>query len=330
MAVTPILRVTDLTVEYETPQGRLTAVSNVSFDVGEDSFFGLVGESGCGKSTLAKALLGVLDENGRVTNGTIEYKGNEIQDYSQAELNEELRWTEISLIPQASMNSLDPLLRMKNQAAMIAKAHGSMDAKETEERLRELFEVMGLQEERVNDYPHQFSGGMKQRAIIAFSLILDPSLIIADEPTTALDVIMQDQVLKYLEKIQEEEGISIIIISHDIAVVFETCDEVGVMHSGQLAEVGASDTIYESPRHPYSILLQQAFPDIRNPNQQLDTIDGYPPENLGSIDYCTFVDRCPWAMEECEAEAPELDQTDGPPGHRVGCHRWKEVQADVQ
>jgi len=323
-----LLEVEDLTVQYRTSEGMLTAVSDASFTFGEGEYFGVIGESGCGKSTMAKAILSALDENGVITGGTIRYEGQELQDLSQSELEEQIRWSEISYIPQGSMSSLDPLMKVKKQAIEIAQAHTELTKEEALEQFKEMFGVVGLDPERVSDYPHQFSGGMKQRAIIALALFLDPKLIVADEPTTALDVIMQDQIFKYLDRIKEVSDTSVMLITHDISLIFESCDRMAVMHGGQVAEVGEVTELFDSPRHPYAILLQEAFPDIRHPERELNTIEGNPPQQIGEIDYCTFVDRCPWAVEDCRAAAPPLkavedaaDDSD----HRAACIRKEEV-----
>ena len=328
----PLLEIEDLTIQYRTKTGMLTAVSDASFTIDEGEYFGLVGESGCGKSTLAKAVLGGLDDNGQVTSGKMRYKGEEFQDFSEKQLNENLRWKEISFIPQGSMNSLDPLERINDQAWEIAKVHTDMDREEAMEQFEEMFDIVGLQKSRINDYPHQFSGGMQQRAIIALALFLNPSLIVADEPTTALDVIMQDQIFKYLDEIREETDTSMLLITHDISVVLESCDSMAIMHSGQVAETGSTTQLYDSPRHPYSILLQEAFPDHRYPDRDLGVIEGYPPQTMGDVEFCTFVDRCPWAVDECSAEAPPLEPVEDPiettqasTDHLAACVRKSEV-----
>ena len=318
----PILELDDVTIQYRTSGGMLTAVSDASFTIGQGEYFGLVGESGCGKSTIAKTLIGALDDNGEVASGTIRYKGREIQDYTEADFNEELRWKEISMIPQGSMNNLDPIEKISDQAIEIAQVHTDMNKSEALERFEELFEIVGIQKSRIDDYPHQFSGGMEQRAIIALALFLRPSLIIADEPTTALDVIMQDQVFKYLDEIREEGDASMVLITHDISLVFESCDDIAIMHSGQVAETGDIETIYDNPRHPYSFMLQGAFPDHRYPDRDLEIIEGHPPENMGEVTRCTFVERCPYAVEECSEKAPELKQYEGSEtDHKVACFR---------
>jgi peptide/nickel transport system ATP-binding protein len=297
----------------------LTAASDVSFTVNEGEYFGIVGESGCGKSTVVKSILGGLDSNGHIESGTIKYRGEEIQDYSEKELNEKIRWNEISWIPQGSMNSLDPLERVSDQAIEIGKIHTDLSEEVILDRFREMFDVVGLQQSRISDYPHQFSGGMQQRALIAMALFLDPSLLIADEPTTALDVIMQDQIFKYLAQIKETTDTSMMLITHDISLVFESCDSIAVMHGGQITETGPVTDVYNNPRHPYAFLLQEAFPDVRYPDKDLGIIDGTPPQYIGEVKECTFVDRCPFATEGCRQDAPPLQLTDEDGDHRVAC-----------
>ena len=322
----PLLEAEDLTIQYRTERGPITAVSGASFRIEKGEYFGLVGESGCGKSTIARAIIGGLDDNGHIESGQIRYRGKNLHDMTQDELNNEIRWKEISLIPQSSMNSLDPLRRISKQAIELAEVHTDMGNQEALSKLRELFETVGLQENRIKEYPHQFSGGMQQRAIIAMALLLNPSLIIADEPTTALDVIMQDQVFKYLEKIKDERNASMMLITHDISLVFESCQSMAVMHAGQVAESGSTRDVLKSPCHPYSILLQEAFPDIRHPNRELGVIEGIPPQNLGSVDYCTFADRCPWVVEECQVSSPSLEPADGGTDqHQAACFRKESI-----
>jgi oligopeptide/dipeptide ABC transporter ATP-binding protein len=327
----PLIEAEDLTIQYRLEEGSyLTAVSDASFEIEEGEYFGLVGESGCGKSTLAKALIGGLDSNARIPSGTLRYKGDDLVQMSEQELRSEIRWNEISYIPQGSMNSLDPLQRVSDQAIEIAGAHTELEPEEALERFRELFGIVGIPTDRVRDYPHQFSGGMQQRVLIALALFLRPSLVIADEPTTALDVIMQDQVFKYLDSISEETEMSMVLISHDIGVVFESSQRVGVMHGGQIMEINEVPGLYHDPRHPYSILLQRAFPDINELDRELEIIEGEPPQLHGDVDYCTFIDRCPWATEECGLSAPGLRPVDdGDETHEAACFHLEDVADDI-
>ncbi|WP_165874962.1 ABC transporter ATP-binding protein [Natrarchaeobius oligotrophus] len=331
-----LLDVRNLTVKYKTSNGMLTAVSNASFTVEEGQFLGLVGESGCGKSTLVKTIMGALDNNGKITDGKIYFQGNKIIDANNELTNEKGKWTDISWIPQAAMNSLDPIERINKQAYTIAKAHTDLSQTQVDEKLKEMFDIVGIPKNRITDYPHQFSGGMKQRTLIALSLFLEPSLLIADEPTTGLDVIMQDQVINYLEEIQDELNLSVLIITHDISVVFEMCDWIAVMHSGQLVEEGHIERVYDQTSHPYSILLQESLPDLRHPDQELKVIEGDPPQNIGRMNYCSFANRCPWEIEECTAVSPSLEtvssnveEDDEQHDHNVACIRKDTVRSEI-
>jgi len=322
-----LLEVENLTVQYKTDSGMLTAVSDASFTVTKGEFLGLVGESGSGKTTIARSIIGGLDDNGRIKSGTIRYKGDEIQDYSSRELSEKIRWKEIAWIPQGSMGSLDPLQRVSEQAVEIGNIHTDLNDDELRERLTTMFDVVGLQESRIDDYPHQFSGGMQQRAVIAIALFLEPDLVIADEPTTALDVIMQDQIFKHLREIRETLETSLMLITHDISVVFESCDRVAVMHGSQIAEKGTTEAVHDNPRHPYAFMFRDAFPDIRYPDRELQVISGHPPEVYGDPESCTFSERCPWAVEECHNSAPEHEMLDGDDDetHTAGCFRTEDA-----
>ncbi|GAB3035380.1 ABC transporter ATP-binding protein [Natronobiforma cellulositropha] len=320
---TPLLEIDDLTVTYRTDAGELTAVSDVSFCVEANEIFGLVGESGSGKSTLAKAIIGCLDRNGRIDSGEIRYCGTALTSLSEERFRREFRWNEIAWIPQGSMNSLDPLERLCDQALEIAQTHTDHSAATVDDRFRRAFDAVGLQPDRVTEYPHQFSGGMKQRAMIALALLLEPSLIIADEPTTALDVIMQDQVFRYLDEIRQRTGVGVLLITHDLSVVMEECANLAVLHSGQLAEVGPVTAIYDAPHHPYTRKLLGAFPDVRDPDAELEVLEGHPPKITDGGGYCTFATRCPIATAECETVAPTPQQALESPSqyHLTTCHR---------
>jgi oligopeptide/dipeptide ABC transporter ATP-binding protein len=225
-------------------------------------------------------------------------------------------------------------MRVKDHAVEVGQMHTDMSEEEILDRFRELFGTVGLPKNRISNYPHQFSGGMKQRVIIALSLLLKPSLLIADEPTTAIDVIMQDQIFKYLDEIQETLNVGMVLITHDISLVFESCDSLAIMHAGQVAERGSAKDVYANPHHPYSILLQKAFPDIRYPDKEYTTIDGVPPQNMGTVDYCTFADRCPWSTDDCYEHEPqnEVVSKDGNEGkeHTAKCIRIDHVQKEIQ
>ncbi|WP_331232301.1 ABC transporter ATP-binding protein [Natronorarus salvus] len=320
-----ILRIEDLSITYQSRHHRVHAVNNANMNITKGDCYGLVGESGCGKSTIAKSIMGGIDENGEIESGKIIYKGEEIQDYSEKQFREQIRWKEISMIPQSPMTSLNPIERLSDQAWEIGKAHTDWDKKYTHQKFKDSFDIVGLPMERIHDYPFEFSGGMQQRVLIALSIFLEPSLVIADEPTTALDVILQDQIFQHLEKIREERDLSILMITHDISIVFENSQSVGVMHGGQIVETGDPSTIYHDARHPYSILLQRSFPDIQNTNKELVTIGGVPPKLETQVNECTFVNRCPWAINGCENGAPKLKQSGDVNSHKVACIRKDEI-----
>ncbi|PSQ15245.1 ABC transporter ATP-binding protein [Halobacteriales archaeon QS_8_69_26] len=300
-----LLDINDLDIRYRVGEGsEVRAVDGVSFSIDEGETFGLVGESGCGKTTLGKGIIQLLDENGYIAGGEINFKGRDLTEYSQSEIRD-VRWAEISTIPQASMSGLNPVYKVGDQIAEAILHHepGTTE-QEADERARELLERVGVDADRADDYAHEFSGGMKQRAMIAMALSCSPDLIIADEPTTALDVIVQDQVLDELEELQKETGVSFLIISHDISVIAETCDRVGVMYGGKMMEVGETDEVFETPANPYTMGLKNSFPNIEEAMDTLVSIPGTPPTLRDPAPGCRFRDRCPFATSECETEHP--------------------------
>lgn len=318
-----LLEVNDLRVHYETSEGPVQAVDGVTFSIDKGENLGIVGESGCGKTTLADAILGILEDNGYVAGGEILFRGEDLTEMSGAE-RRRIMWDEISMIPQSAMNALDPVYTMRDQIAESIFAHRTVSNKEASARVDELFDLVGLDPERADDYPHQFSGGMRQRAMIAMALALEPALILADEPTTALDVIMQDQILKRISALQDEINSSMMIITHDVSVVAETCDRVVVMYAGKVAEEGPAETIFDKPYHPYSVGLKGAFPNIRKPNQDLVSIPGHPPELVNPPTGCRFADRCPLATDVCYNEdPPEMTTND----LRTFCHHTDQIDS---
>jgi len=312
-----VLEVNDLHVAYEQRDGPdVEAVRGVSFTIDEQENLGLVGESGCGKTTVAKAILRDLPDNGKIVSGEILFDGVDLTELSQEEMRE-YRWSGISTIPQSAMSSLDPVYTVGDQIKEAMQAHMDVSKEEAYERGHELLELVGIDPERINSYPHQLSGGMRQRAIIAMSLVLNPQLIIADEPTTALDVIVQEQILYRIKQLQGELGSSMMMITHDISVVAETCDTVAVMYGGEFMELGTTDDIYENAHHPYTLGLQNAFPDIEGDVKDLISIPGTPPDLADPPEGCPFAARCPFAAEECSTPLPRKSLSDG---HRVWCH----------
>ena len=323
-----MLEVRDLRTRYSlTEGGELDAVDGVSFDIGEGTVFGLVGESGCGKSTVAKSVIRTLSRNGSVVDGEIRFKGTDLLDASPEELRR-IRWEEIALISQSAMNSLDPVYTAGEQIREAIRAHRDVDREWMDDRVQELFEVVGIDPDRAEDYPHQFSGGMKQRVMIAMSLVLDPDLIIADEPTTALDVVNQDTILHYLERLQEETDASILLITHDMGVVADICDRVGVMYGGHLVEEGPTVDVFTNPVHPYTVGLKNSFPSLRGDSDDLTTIPGSPPDLRRIGTQCRFAARCPFATDRCRREDPSLEEH--APDHSAACFRIDELGEEIR
>jgi oligopeptide/dipeptide ABC transporter ATP-binding protein len=320
----PVLEVNDVSVEYETHNNEsLRAVDEVSFEIYSDDIFGLIGESGCGKSTIAKAILGLLPRNGSVVEGEILLNGTDLTTLSVKKLNQ-IRWKEISLISQGAMNAFNPVHRISTQIIEAIQNHGNVSDAEARERVAELFDSVGLDADRMDEYPHQFSGGMRQRAYIAMALAHNPSVVIADEPTTALDVIVQDQILKRIKELQDEFDLSILLITHDIGVVAETCNRMGIMYAGKMMEYGNLPSIFSDPHNPYTLGLKNAFPSLSGERQDLISIPGSPPDLSNQPTGCRFATRCPFETEECTASHPPLEEIDD--DHFSACYRNEEYK----
>jgi len=321
-----LLEVRDLNVRYATAEGDIHAVSDVSFEVRRDEVFGIAGESGCGKSTLIRALLRLLHSNGRTEAAALNYDGRDLQTMSDRDFREQILWQEISLVPQSAMNSLNPVYRVGEQTVEAIQAHREMPTAQARERVAELFDIVGLQADLMNSYPHEFSGGMRQRAMIAMALALDPGLIVMDEPTTGLDVLVQERILRRIREIRSEIRSSIILITHDIAVIAEMSDRVAVMYGGRIMEQAATLDLFESPHHPYTLGLKNAFPSIRSLGQagaELISIPGSPPPLIGPQHDCPFAPRCPFSIERCAGEIPPARQLGA--DHQARCFRLDDV-----
>lgn len=322
MAEKPLLSIRNLTMVYKTRKGFVSAVDDVSFDMAHGESLGLVGESGCGKTSIAMTLLRLLPENAIIQNGQVLLDGRDIVAMKDEEL-QRVRWQHISMVFQAAMNALDPVYRVGDQIVEAIQTHERMiDPGEVHQRVVKLFHLVGLDPKLMERYPHEFSGGMRQRAVIAMSLACRPDLIIADEPTTALDVIVQDQVLRELRGIQKEMGMGMIYISHDIAVIAEVSERIGVMYAGRLAELAPSVDIFKRPLHPYTFALMSAFPSIKGEKKPLIALGGEPPDLLYPPPGCRFHPRCERAIERCRQEQPPLVDHGG--NHQVAC--WNPVE----
>jgi peptide/nickel transport system ATP-binding protein len=320
----PILSVQDLTMHYATRRGDVWAVDDVSFDLARAQSLGLVGESGCGKTSIAVSLLRLLPDNARILNGSIYLDGTDILALDEKEMLE-VRWRSISMVFQAAMNALNPVYRVGDQIVEALQTHfGTMGESEARERVVELFELVGLDWRCMDSYPHEFSGGMRQRAVIAMALSCEPDVIIADEPTTALDVIVQDRILKQMRAIQSELDMGMIYISHDIAVIAEVSDRIGVMYAGRMAELADAVDVFERPMHPYTFALMSAFPSIRGEKRELMVLPGEPPDLLDPPPGCRFHPRCPRTTAVCTEEPPSFMDVGG--GRLVAC--WHPMEVD--
>ena len=318
-----LLALKDLTVEYKTRKGYVSAIDGVSFDLQYGESMGLVGESGCGKTSIAMSLLRLMPENAIVRRGEILLDGQNILQMDERQVRE-MRWARISMVFQAAMNALNPVYRVGDQITEAMHQHrGDLPPLQARARVEELFQLVGIDAKMIDRYPHEFSGGMRQRAVIAMALACSPSLIIADEPTTALDVIVQDQVLRELRRIQAQLNMSMIYISHDIAVIAEVDKKIGVMYAGRMVELAASGDIFHTPRHPYTAALMSAFPSIKGPKTRLVALPGEPPDLLYPPQGCRFHPRCSRASEICQKQTPPFETIQ--PNHWVAC--WNPLEA---
>ena len=316
----PILNVNKLKAYFLTIRGAVRAVDNVSFSLEKGESLGLAGESGCGKSTLGYALINLLPPPGKIMEGNILIDGIDVAKLSEDELRKKVRWKKISMIFQGAMNALNPVYTVGYQMSEPLIYHEGMNKKEALEEAKRYLELVGLSRDVVNRYPHELSGGMKQRVMIATALILKPTVLIADEPTTALDVIVQAQIINLMKKLKRELGISIIFISHDLSIISEIADRVAIMYAGKIVELGSSDSVYLKPKHPYTQALLRAVPRIKGKKEKLTFIPGAPPNLIEPPSGCRFHPRCPYAFDRCIREEPELKQVES--GHFVACHLY--------
>jgi len=323
----PILELRDLITHFVTNQGSVKAVDGVSFAVDEGQNFGLAGESGCGKTTTALSIMGLLPSNGRIMGGEIMLDGEDLLKKSESEM-KKIRWKKISIVFQGAMNALNPVINVGEQIAEAILEKEEVTKKEAWERVRELYELVELEPSRARDCPHEFSGGMRQRVMIAMALACYPKLVIADEPITALDVIVQNQILELMKNLQERMNLSQILITHDLSVIAETCEKVGIMYAGKLVEYGDAERIFESPLHPYTSLLIGAYPSIVGEKRTLNFIPGAPPNLLRPPEGCRFHPRCPFAKEICGREDPEYLEKDV--GHFASCHFVDELRGTLR
>ena len=294
-----LLEVKNLSMHYDTLDGNVDAVKDISFSVKSGESFGLVGESGCGKTSVAMTLLQLQPDNSVITEGSIKVDGKELIGLSENDLRK-VRWNSISIVFQGAMNAWNPVIKIGEQIREAIREHYPKKSKsENTKKISELFNMVGLDESIMDRYPHELSGGMKQRAIIALALSCDPKVIIADEPTTALDVVIQDQILNEIKKVQDLLGLSLIYISHDIAVIAEMTDQMAVMYAGRIVELGPTDEVFKNPKHSYTKALLESTPSVVGEKVKLKSLEGEPPSLIDKQSGCAFAPRCPNKNETC-------------------------------
>jgi peptide/nickel transport system ATP-binding protein len=320
-----ILQIKDLNINYEVKNGYVSAVQNVNIDLSENETLGLVGESGCGKSTLGKSLLKILPKNAKIL-GEINFKGKNIADYNEKEMRK-IRGKHISMIFQDPMTSLNPIMKVKDLFLETIKAHyPEIPEDEALEMSGKILSDVGIDPIRMNEYSFQFSGGMRQRVMIALSLVLKPEIVIADEPTTSLDVIVQAQIMEVLKKLKDEHRMSMILITHDLGVVAELADRIGVMYAGHLVELSTAEKIYYEPKHPYTQALLKSIPNTNIDDRELRYIPGDLPNLVKPPKGCRFASRCPYAKDICHKEVPPEFEVDGT---RAKCWLYKDEKVIV-
>lgn len=314
----PLLEVNDLTMHYQTMRGWVQAVDDVSFALEEKQSLGLAGESGCGKTSAALSILKLLPWNAKIMEGSINLEGKNILKLSEAEFRTQIRWKKVSMIFQGAMNALHPTYTVGHQIAEAILKHEKVTKDEAFQRAGKLIELVGMESSKTQRYPHELSGGMKQRAVTAMALACNPVLVIADEPTTALDVIVQAQVLKVMKELRSRLAVAMVVISHDLSLIAETCDNTAIMYAGHIVEMGSTVQIYKEPLHPYTTKLISAFPSVLGPKMELSSIHGFPPDLLKPPTGCRFHPRCEYAMEICRRDEPKLTEAQSK-GHTVAC-----------
>ena len=320
-----LLSVKNLSVEYTSEGEVIHAVNHVSFELEKGKTIGLVGETGAGKTSIARAILRILPEPpARVPNGEIFFEGKDLLKESEADM-QKIRGKEISMIFQDPMTALNPIMRVGEQIAEVIHLHEHCSKAESVEKAKKMLEMVGIPGERFYEYPHQFSGGMKQRVVIAMALACSPTLLLADEPTTALDVTIQAQVLDMINELKQKLNTSMIMITHDLGIVAEVCDTVAVVYAGEIMEYGTKEQIFDNPQYPYTIGLFGSLPDLNSDVDRLSPIEGLPPNPADLPQGCAFHPRCPYATDACRGEHIPLTDIGG--GHLCRCCRLSEIAA---
>ncbi len=312
-----ILDIDHLKAGYSIKAGDIVAVDNVSFNLKKGEFLGIAGESGCGKSTLAYAIMDLLEDNGRIFHGHINYKGEDICEMDDERIRD-IRWNNISMVFQSAMNSLNPVIKIKTQLIDGILAHKKNSSKKDAiKRAETLLDLVDIPLDRMNAFPHQLSGGMKQRVMIAMALVLDPDLIIMDEPTTALDVVVQRTIIEKIADLRQQLGFSVIFITHDLSLLVEISDSLAIMYAGQIIEYGPANQVYIDSKHPYTKGLMKSFPPLTGDLKDFEGIEGKPPDFLMLPKGCRFSPRCRYKMPVCETDVPQLKNRT--PDHSARC-----------
>lgn len=317
-----VLDIKDLVVHYETEDSDVHAVNGIDIAIGKQRTLGLVGETGAGKTTTALSIMNLVpDPPGVIKSGSITLEGKDVLKMSEAEL-EAMRGNDVAMIFQDPMTALNPVMTVGEQIAESLELHQNLKPEEALEKAKEMLKMVGIAEARATDYPHQFSGGMKQRVVIAIALACSPKLLIADEPTTALDVTIQAQVLELMKDLINNRDMSMLMITHSLGIVAEICDDMAVMYAGRIVEKGTVDDVFNNMRHPYTEGLFNSLPNLKEQGEMLEPIKGLMPDPADLPPGCTFAPRCPYATEACSAAVPELQSVDGSKTHFVACHAY--------
>ena len=318
-----LLEIKDLAIHFPTEDGDVRAVNGISFSIDEGKTLGLVGETGAGKTTTALGILRLVPEPGEILSGEISYKGRDMMTMPNKEV-QDIRGNEISMIFQDPMTALNPVMTVGDQVAEVILRHQDCTKAEAQTRMIEILGKVGIGPDRADDYPHQFSGGMKQRVVIAIALACNPKLLLADEPTTALDVTIQAQVMEMINELKKEFNTAMILITHDLGIVAESCDNVAIMYAGQIVEYGSLEDIFDHTAHPYTKGLFNSIPSLEKKVHRLEPIHGLMPDPTNLPTGCAFHPRCPYADELCEKEMPGM--TEIAPGHLCLCHHCGNLQ----
>ena len=323
-----LLELKDLTIHYFTDEGVVKAVNGLTLSVGAGETVGLVGETGAGKTTTALGIMNLVpDPPGKIVSGEILYQGEDLAKKNQMEMRD-IRGRQISMIFQDPMTALNPVLTVGDQIAEVIRLHEELSRADAYIKAAKMLEMVGIPSERLGEYPHQFSGGMKQRVVIAIALACSPKLLIADEPTTALDVTIQAQVLKMMNDLKQNLGTSMILITHDLGVVAETCDKVAIMYAGEIVESGSLEDIFLHTAHPYTKGLFESIPSLKKDTKRLKPIKGLMPDPRSLPEGCSFSPRCPYVKEKCALEDPQV--TEIAEGHFVKCPYWRDVNLNLE